>query len=619
MKIIQKYLSVIAITVVLFCIAVSFSQKADISLPRFLIPGPEGAPMQEVSVFNAGDGNYYVFLPSYADMDQVIVTHDRNHLFSLEDIPLEEGMNCEPFHGETPYSFSVDQEKIGALWFFQSANVATMDMETVSGDLQYIHQDKTYKETVSMTLYTPDGRVNHSDTRGTLNGRGNMTWNYDKRPYTLTLSSDAALLDMHPASKWILLANAADETNLNNKIVFDLAQDLDLQWTPQCQWTDLYINGEYRGLYLLTEKVEVQENRLALDIPSGDFLCKIDLEERWATMQNPFFTDIGRTVEICAPAIPGAAELDRMENLVNRMEQEILSGTNLRSSTILDLDSWVYRYLFDEVFANIDSDLASCFFYYSDGTFFAGPLWDYDMTLGNYPRNQDPHSFLAKNHRKSQFFLSPYYDALYHNASFYQRMCELYRTEFVPELQNLLDGKIDAYIDYLADTSRANSLRWRSMYDNLPADVVHTPDALKTYLAERVRFLDSAWLDSTVYCTVQFESAPGSSYKSTSVRKGQILETPYIDTESTVWFDAATGEVFDFRQPVTSDRILVKEPLETQQQTANADTSADALSLADIFIGITSFTLLTVFLWVAVADRRLRKQDGKRSMDTNNQ
>lgn len=559
MKIIQKYLSVLAFTIFLFCIAVYIAPAPERILPQFTVQNPDGSAPQSVSIYDANDGNYYVFLPSYADLNQVAVTRSQNQSYSLGEMPLTDGANCGSFQLETPYDFLEDDQKIATLWFYRSANVATMYIDTLSGNMKYLHQNKEHKETVSVALYTDQGELTFSDQRSSLNGRGNVSWEYDKRPYTLTLSADHGLLDMAPASKWVLLANAADETNLNNKLIFDLANRIGFQWTPQCRWIDLYTNGEYSGLYLLIEKIEVHENRLALDDASGAFLCRVDIDDRWASLQNPFSTHAGRTVEISYPGILGSNDLFRIESLVSQLEEEILSGSNLQESAILDLDSWVRRYLIDEISANIDSDLASSYFYYSDGTFFAGPLWDYDMTLGNHPRNRDPWAFIAKNRYKADYFHSVYYGALYENPAFYSRVRELYRTEFVPELQKMLNGEIDSLTEFIRLASRSNSLRWRQMYDSLSADVVHTPSALKDYFARRVSFLDSAWLDNTPYCTVQFKPSSGGAYRSVSVEKGQKLASGYVVTDSVIWIDSATNEVIDLSLPITRDLILSRQ------------------------------------------------------------
>ena len=74
MKIIQKYLFLLAFTVALLGVAVSHTPKAVTPLPRFAVRNPENPEAQYISIFDGGNENYYVFLPSYADLEQVTVS-----------------------------------------------------------------------------------------------------------------------------------------------------------------------------------------------------------------------------------------------------------------------------------------------------------------------------------------------------------------------------------------------------------------------------------------------------------------------------------------------------------------------------------------------------------------
>ena len=80
-----------------------------------------------------------------------------------------------------------------------------------------------------------------------------------KKPYLLKLTRKSDFLGMRPAKKWVFLANAADETNLRNKIVYDFARRLDFGFVPDSRFADVFLNGRYTGLYLITEKVECKE------------------------------------------------------------------------------------------------------------------------------------------------------------------------------------------------------------------------------------------------------------------------------------------------------------------------------------------------------------------------
>ena len=186
------------------------------------------------------------------------------------------------------------------------------------------------------------------------------------------------------------------------------------------------------------------------------------------------------------------------------------------------------------------------------------------MAFGNSYKNQEAWSFLAKNAFKRNNRPSPYYKALYTNESFYNRMIEIYRTEFVPILENMIGQDLNTQLDRIQYASRMNSIRWQSMYDewkqiNDGMEIVQNRDGLIRYFVRRVSFLNSAWLEGKDYCTVQFESVPGNSYWNISIEKGDILETTYMDLVNTIWLDTKTGLPVDFLRPITEDMVVSRK------------------------------------------------------------
>ena len=87
----------------------------------------------------------------------------------------------------------------------------------------------------------------------------------------------------------------------------------------------------------------------------------------------------------------------------------------------------------------------------------------------------------------------------------------------------------------------------------------HIIEELTEYLNNRIAFLNSAWIDGTEYCTVQYERRHGSAYRSVSVEKGSLLDPAYMDLGSSIWYNAETKEPFDPNQPITEDLLLVKD------------------------------------------------------------
>lgn len=579
--------SVVLFAVLLFCFTKTEIYRDPTYPMEFSI---EQTPQDAViSIHESEEGSYYVFLPSYADMASVQIMMSEEQEVSLGNVPVTNGMTCEAFALETAYELTVDGQYITQLMFYQSANVATMYVDTITGSIERVHGDKNYSEQASVALYTRDGVLDTSDSKAYIKGRGNATWDFfGKRPYLLTLSSEADVLGMGADTKWILLANAADPTNLNNKLVLDVARQTGQGWVPENAFVDVYINGEYVGLYLLTEKVEIGLNRLNIDPQSDDFLCKVDFYDRWLSLKNPIKTQSGRTVEITSPGTVTDEAVADILRAVNKMEQIIMSNADLSETECFDLDSWVQKYLIDEIFANIDADLNSSYFYCSDGVFYGGPVWDYDKSFGNDLRNISPTAFLAKNAYKADDYISVYYPALYENESFRKRMMERYRAEFLPLLNQLMENGISDLAAEIEAASTMNYLCCYSANQNWNSDLVHTVDGLTSYLEKRVAFLNSAWIEGVEYCTLQFEYADGVPHRNFSTPKGQLLETDHVDLENTVWIDEATGNAVDFSQPMWSDMILVQQ---NRQNVRTLDRDS-----ANRYVLLLSIGLFGIFL-----------------------
>ena len=95
-----------------------------------------------------------------------------------------------------------------------------------------------------------------------IKGRGNASWKRAKKGYQIKLDQEFSVLDMGKSKKWILLPSSADLSMVRSAIGFDLAQQLDMEHAANWRFVDFYAEGNYYGLYILCEKVEVGDNRL---------------------------------------------------------------------------------------------------------------------------------------------------------------------------------------------------------------------------------------------------------------------------------------------------------------------------------------------------------------------
>ncbi|MBQ9968113.1 MAG: CotH kinase family protein [Oscillospiraceae bacterium] len=551
-----------------------------------------------IKPFIDADGAYHVFLPSHCSLEDVGFAARAS--LTVDGVPIEDGSTVAQFESQTAYPMQLGDVST-TVSFYQAADMATMHISTRSGSMEHIHSDKAHKETVSITLFDENGQIDHIGQMDELKGRGNATWACRKKPYSLTLSAADDLLGMGSGEKWILLANALDESNLHNYLAFELSRQTDLGWTPECAYVELYLNGEYNGLYLLTERVEVGQERLPIDPEAGDILAAVEPNMRLGVLEAPIRTRQGRVIDLAEPKLPSTQELERAEHLIGALEDAIVSAPDGAFPALLDMDSWAKRYLIDEICANVDADLASSYFYYTQDRFFAGPVWDYDMSFGNQPTNENPAAFVAKNGMRSQRFATPYDTALLQNEAFYTRVTELYRERFLPILQDLLQNGIMRTAEQIRAAAQMNSIRWKEMFKKNPFSTT-SAEEICAYLEERVQFLSSVWIDGADLCTVQFELVPnGGACWAVQVVRGEYLDPDVIELSEkfsyldlsgvhaadTLWRDVYTGELFDITAPVTEDLFLVQEQpsqAEPQQQTQASSDGVRAVFVLGCFV-----------------------------------
>ncbi len=94
-----------------------------------------------------------------------------------------------------------------------------------------------------------------------IKGRGNSSWGWPKKPYRIKLDNKADLFGMGENKNWVLIANYLDECFLRNKTAYDLSKELGLE-SMDCVWTEVVLNGEYAGNYLLCEQIRIDKTRI---------------------------------------------------------------------------------------------------------------------------------------------------------------------------------------------------------------------------------------------------------------------------------------------------------------------------------------------------------------------
>lgn len=244
---------------------------------------------------SAVDGETYLFLPSGAEADCLLLTvasTGRVSAQSAQGLSASFGpgepVNVEALFPQTPedgryrVTFLAEDGTSATLVLMFSDQIRSLYLvsyDPESKGREWLEDCQKHERETSgrVTLLEADGTVAYEGRMPKIRGRGNTTWgNYpldadtvltvDKKAYQIKLETKADLLNTGDAQEandcWVLLADTFDGTLLHNRISNDLARELGEAEASCCQPVDLYYDGEYRGLYLLSEKVEVGKGRV---------------------------------------------------------------------------------------------------------------------------------------------------------------------------------------------------------------------------------------------------------------------------------------------------------------------------------------------------------------------
>lgn len=502
---------------------------------------------------------FFVVFPGYVDHSQGTIRINTPHTVSINGQLLEDGMACDIFDLNVPYKMIYTIEDISyhfQFQFLQSGDVPTMYIDVQSGSMDYIHEKKGNEESGKVRVYAADGELLHEERADSVNGRGNHTWNQQKKPYSLKLIRETNLLGLGAARNWVLLSNPSDPSQLRNKLVYDYADAAGLDYSPDSEWVDLYLNGEYAGLYLLCERNEIHAQRI--DLAADDsFLVSLELPARLANQGYPFIaTEKGSALRIHQTSVT-PSELKRIwqsaENAI-LAEDGIDPNTGKHWSEWIDLDSWARKYLIEEIFGNLDACAVSQYFYgdLETGKIYAGPVWDYDMSMGNSLAWQlsSPKAFFANRAVLRRGMEDPWFYALYQDEQFYDYVVALYQNEFRPLLQAFLDTELEQYISQIRHAAETDGIRWGT------TDMLSEIESIRAYMAQRIDFLNSVWLEKETYFTVLVNMNEGSNTACYAVKPGEYApEPPPCDYRNDVmgWYYVDTEEPYDAARPIYED------------------------------------------------------------------
>lgn len=576
---------------------------------RFTVQG--NMSQQALQRFQEEDGQVsYLFLPSYANMGDVKISFMGADAVAFseggEEIVLKDGDGLNKLEIGKQYDMRFTGKsgtlEQGMLVIMHSSNLPALFLETESGSMEMVDADKEYEEPGRMVLYDASGSLVCADELQRISGRGNSTWGYPKKSYGIRLKNPADLLDMGSAANWILLSNVEDNSYLRNKITYDMAVAAGMEGAPESRYIDLYINHAYHGMYLLCEKVEIDQERIPAanlhlenkrlnkDIEfasrfdegdkkgavlrmnphdiSGGYLLERDVSEKFTNEVSGFETGILHDqYTIKSPKYASEAEVDYISGLVCDMEKAVVADDGINPDTgmhftqYIDLRSFAQKYMIEELCKNNGGGATSSFFYKPEDAvstrIFGGPVWDYDKGYGKvYGFDSSARNLCYLSQRGNGTVLFWY---LSRHPEFQQMVETCYQEFFSDYMQRICDELIDTYASEMYASGEMDQIRWAGIYGGKET-LGQRADVIRTFLRERKSFLDEVWIEGREMHTVHFIAEDYVRDNYMSVIAGECPgELPIGEVGSVSdglvfegWY-TRDGELFDGTEPLWED------------------------------------------------------------------
>ncbi|MCR5263579.1 MAG: CotH kinase family protein [Clostridiales bacterium] len=256
-----------------------------------------------------------------------------------------------------------------------------------------------------------------------IRGRGNNTWGYEKKSYKIKFPKKVNLfgLGKAPDKVWVLLANVCDQSLQRNHVALDLAKSFDgVAFSPASISVDVYLNGEYRGVYLLAE--EIRDSKARVNIDTKGFETEVDigyLVELSSYSDKDKIVLNGRQYMIHSDLSSSSSvkkkQMQYISDYMAECYEAIKRGDRKEIEKLMDIDSMVDTYITEEIVKNLDTGWDSYYLYKEKGgKLFLGPLWDFDLSLGNANEGEETYYGIFTAVRKGSGGGNPWY---YHPMS----------------------------------------------------------------------------------------------------------------------------------------------------------------------------------------------------------
>ena len=391
--------------------------------------------------------------------------------------------------GNNPASFFTITESNLPIFVINTNGQTIPDEPRIGADLGIIWNGDTARNYLNAGFNHYNGRVG-------IETRGASSSNFPKKSYRIELwdqnnqDVEIPLCGFPIESDWVLSAQYTDKTLMRGMLTFDLIRRMGW-WAPRTKPVELILNGEYKGVYLLMEKVKRDNNRIDIakldsaDISGADvtggYIIKLDKNSGqsapgWTSTYSPWPS--GSSIDFSYD-YPKADEIlpqqaDYIHAFVDSFENA-LAGPNFADPIngyrkYVDINSCVDAFIIEEFSRSIDAYRKSFYIYKqkitAGGKLIMAPVWDYDLSYGNvdfcegqnYTGWQYNFNYICGN----DYWLNPFwFERMTQDASFNDLVKCRYNELRLNALKNERIGNwIDSTAQYLNESQDWNFTVW---------------------------------------------------------------------------------------------------------------------------------------------------------------
>lgn len=467
------------------------------------------------------NGNYYLFVPASIGTESVEINFEP----STASVKIDgTAVACGDVVSLAGKSNIVVQDDVATynVTVIAESKTASVFIETESGSLDYIHAVKGNEEDGTIVIVDADGSTVY-DGELEIKGRGNSTWQMEKKPYNFKIADKTNLFGMGKTKKWSLIANHTDASLIRNVLAYEAAERTGMPYNPQFTPVDVYINNEYMGAYLLTTRIGIDKSNVDIEdlegetedvnkkdldsyprggaygtyagllegtkkwfeIPNnpeditGGYIIEMELANRYADELSGFVTTRSQPFTLKTPECLTKAQVDYISDLYQKFEDAVYAGSDMATiGKYCNIESLAQMYIINEWASNMDASLTSTYFYKPAGeneTLYGGPVWDFDIGFGNNDGGRfgndynDPTKWTVCYNRmyRNTFFgkwdideQPTIYNVLTKNAGFIAEVEKEWNSDAKAAIADTISWAKNTYVPSIEGSAVANAIRW---------------------------------------------------------------------------------------------------------------------------------------------------------------